>query len=78
MLSDQPSWISTEPTPSSLNARFGARCFLTYRDQITRALSADGLNAPFGARCFLTRVLLSLPLHQAPGVLMHLLALGAF
>ena len=38
----------------SLNAPFGARCFLTFN---LHELSDDvfrGLNAPFGAFCFLT------------------------
>ena len=38
----------------SLNAPFGARCFLTAQAQRTPRSDLAGLNAPFGARCFLT------------------------
>ena len=38
----------------------------------------DCLNAPFGARCFLTEANGGLEIDGIPGVLMHLLALGAF
>ena len=37
----------------SLNAPFGARCFLT-RAGAGVSLEGARLNAPFGARCFLT------------------------
>ena len=60
----------------SLNAPFGARCFLTLWSASFLSLSSLRLNAPFGARCFLTLR------HDFQGVvlvvLMHLLALGAF
>ena len=43
----------------SLNAPFGARCFMTYAWVARRiAPLSSCLNAPFGARCFMT-VLLS-------------------
>ena len=39
----------------SLNAPFGARCFLTFYQSPGKIAEAlDSLNAPFGARCFLT------------------------
>ena len=38
----------------SFNAPFGARCFLTAKDKVTKAACVWGFNAPFGARCFLT------------------------
>ena len=38
---------------TSLNAPYGARCFLT-RNVGIRVACYDGLNAPYGARCFLT------------------------
>ena len=37
----------------SLNAPFGARCFMTSSYLKLMQLS-PGLNAPFGARCFMT------------------------
>ena len=45
-----------EAAKFSLNAPFGARCFLTMPillDNIDEAVKFS-LNAPFGARCFLT------------------------
>ena len=63
----------------SLNAPFGARCFLTDNDTL---LFIDeihiSLNAPFGARCFLTFHFFSPDGGGALAVLMHLMALGAF
>ena len=38
----------------SLNAPYGARCFLTWMIQRLEELSYKRLNAPYGARCFLT------------------------
>ena len=39
----------------SLNAPFGARCFLTYiSPDLQRKATMLSLSAPFGARCFLT------------------------
>ena len=40
-------------TPS-LNAPYGARCFLTIRRDTREGQRVLGLNAPYGARCFLT------------------------
>ena len=63
---------------ASLNAPFGARCFLTSTPISSRSITRCGLNAPFGAWCFLTlheRLRLS---GAVLVVLMHLLALGAF
>ena len=62
--------------PVSLNAPFGARCFLT-KPQTSAYKPKCGLNAPFGARCFLTWED-TMALMAEWGVLMHLLALGAF
>ena len=60
----------------SLNAPYGARCFLTERVDEVR-LIREGLNAPYGARCFLTQD--KQELQEWGGmVLMHLMALGAF
>ena len=39
---------------TSLNAPFGARCFLTRVHRVRGWQASAGLNAPFGARCFLT------------------------
>ena len=38
----------------SLNAPYGARCFLTMAGFAQNAIAPLGLNAPYGARCFLT------------------------
>ena len=38
----------------SLNAPFGARCFMTFEISNMEELYDLGLNAPFGARCFMT------------------------
>ena len=61
-----------------LNAPYGARCFLTLKQQDSAGKTRiAGLNAPYGARCFLTEK----DLHRnirAASVLMHLMALGAF
>ena len=61
----------------SLNAPFGARCFLTHQVRARRSRRRQRLNAPFGARCFLTPRSGD---RSSPGlrVLIHLLALGAF
>ena len=40
----------------SLNAPFGARCFLTSMASSAELPLKWGLNAPFGARCFLTQI----------------------
>ena len=61
---------------TGLNAPFGARCFLTRIAIKHKDMDALGLNAPFGARCFLTAN--RDRNHHDRGVLMHLLALGAF
>ena len=61
----------------SLNAPFGARCFLTPRNRVRLVRVRGCLNAPFGARCFLTRHPEHVERH-AGQVLMNLLALGAF
>ena len=64
--SEEPVWRSVlsngKPRNSirammvaSLNAPFGARCFLTWAmTSPTVGTCVWGLNAPFGARCFLT------------------------
>ena len=39
---------------TSLNAPFGARCFLTSQPCYVDEINMLRLNAPFGARCFLT------------------------
>ena len=47
--------MATKKLPeSSLNAPFGARCFLTREANYDGPLFGVRLNAPFGARCFLT------------------------
>ena len=38
----------------SLNAPYGARCFLTDSHHDWNPCGVAGLNAPYGARCFLT------------------------
>ena len=38
----------------SLNAPYGARCFLTRRYREEGSTRMTRLNAPYGARCFLT------------------------
>ena len=64
---------------ASLNAPFGARCFLTRAIRRRNGQrSVRSLNPPFGARCFLTRRRHLHPRLRAPHVLMHLLALGGF
>ena len=62
---------------SSLNAPYGARCFLTVGRDRARAYVVPGLNAPYGARCFLTDRP-HRPVRVQGRVLMHLMALGAF
>ena len=42
----------------SLNAPYGARCFLTGNFRDAMAKGKISLNAPYGARCFLTVALL--------------------
>ncbi|EFF80523.1 hypothetical protein HMPREF0970_00529 [Schaalia odontolytica F0309] len=38
----------------SLNAPFGARCFMAGdAASLTNPINPEGLNAPFGARCFM-------------------------
>ena len=39
---------------TSLNAPYGARCFLTSHDPLRIHDQGPRLNAPYGARCFLT------------------------
>ena len=65
------------PTPTRLNAPFGARCFLTVDHRRLYQRHHECLNAPFGARCFLTTGIPRWLIAKAI-VLMHLLALGAF
>ena len=62
---------------TSLNAPYGARCFLTLCAQFNPGDSITGLNAPYGARCFLTSKSWPWALRVCK-VLMHLMALGAF
>ena len=38
----------------SLNAPFGAWCFLIVQASRSNSTGVESLNAPFGARCFLT------------------------
>ena len=61
----------------SLNAPFGARCFLTTRGAEVKSPAHSRLNAPFGAWCFLTTGTRDLRITM-PTVLMRLMALGAF
>ena len=70
--------LLSERKNKRLNTPFGARCFLTARAGYWVFLSVDRLNAPFGARCFLIRQADELHETFYMGVLMHLLALGAF
>ena len=60
----------------SLNAPYGARCFLTRLQMSVIEGERARLNAPYGARCFLTIGLDMMYLFLL--VLMHLMALGAF
>ena len=61
---------------NGLNAPYGAKCFLTSSTRLSCSWVLS-LNAPYGARCFLTSS--SAHTHSAlTGVLMHLMALGAF
>ena len=62
---------------AGLNAPFGARCFLTQKIDEEAYRKVLRLKAPFGARCFLTARYQALATIR-DGVLMHLLALGAF
>ena len=43
-----------EVNARSLNAPYGARCFLTRRKVVVFLDELNSLNAPYGARCFLT------------------------
>ena len=63
-------------TYTSLNAPYGARCFLTDDQDYSKIDATWGLNAPYGARCFLT--IDWFKTYLLPVVLMHLMALGAF
>ena len=45
--------VLTENT-ASLNAPYGARCFLTQNMRRSGCVLPGCLNAPYGARCFLT------------------------
>ena len=60
----------------SLNAPFGARCFLTAMSESERRRAGIGLNAPFGARYLLTARTGGCGGDR--GRLNDLLALGAF
>ena len=60
----------------SLNAPFGARCFLTFL-KLGSIRERLGLNAPYGARCFLTDGIQNW-IDKVNDVLMHLMALGTF
>ena len=62
---------------TSLNAPYGARCFLTFADTLDKETGAVSLNAPYGARCFLT-LTNCISTYRVFSVLMHLMALGAF
>ena len=55
MLSD--GWLpeTIEEYNTSLNAPYGARCFLTLRSSARIWVAIIRLNAPYGARCFLTQ-----------------------
>ena len=77
MLSDTPETITALQEHLSLNAPYGARCFLTRRNPFDY-LTIQCLNAPYGARCFLTKNGATMEDMQAAMVLMHLMALGAF
>ena len=56
MLSDELHVRCGDEQGRSLNAPFGARCFLTdHRGDAVRRYAWPRLNAPFGARCFLTQ-----------------------
>ena len=59
------------------NAPYGARCFLTLALTLPRSRRISH-NAPYGARCFLTPGHLEHDDLAASGVIMHLMALGAF
>ncbi len=61
----------------SLNAPYGARCFLTVANHYAIPCALSRLNAPYGARCFLTDYLSHYGV-LGMKVLMHLMALGAF
>ena len=56
MLSDAYAAPVEGPAPASLNAPFGARCFLTSSISLVNSVLRAGLNAPFGARRFLTGI----------------------
>ena len=60
----------------SLNAPYGARCFLTVIRGIV-GQAVRGLNAPYGARCFLTGYWYAM-IGLTVVVLMHLMVRGAF
>ena len=62
----------------SLNAPYGARCFLTARTGDIAERDQNRLNAPYGARCFLTVKTATKTKIEFRKVLMHLMALGAF
>ena len=62
----------------SLNAPYGARCFLTDPANDTTMDPWVCLNAPYGARCFLTDDDTRMTKTKLIQVLMHLMALGAF
>ena len=61
----------------SVNAPFGARCFLRDRQPAPAPSRSSGLNALYGARYLLTRAG-DVQDRRRQGVLMHLMALGAF
>ena len=60
----------------SLNAPFGARCFMTSGMKKASTFARLGLNAPFGARCFMTFIGYKVG-RAVERVLMHGLVLGA-
>ena len=62
----------------SLNAPYGARCFLTPESRSNDSQERPRLNAPYGARCFLTEDSFTNKALMLADVLMHLMALGAF
>ena len=56
MLSDNPKDELGDGDKPSLNAPYGAWCFLTLCSVLPRLQPHVGLNALYGARCFLTGV----------------------
>ena len=54
MLSDEENRETCREMYESLNAPYGARCFLTQAQFLTPDQWLQSLNAPYGAWCFLT------------------------